>query len=168
MKVWSDSLNAVQNSRKEWVSDKLRHIKTAYHFFKQYVKSGDIDLQHISGLANCADIFTKGYGEGGPNSPNQMAEAFRQHALRCLGHRNCASDCTCQKLPTLEKKVGDKRKAGDATSQHADVREHVKQARQAHKFREAPAVATLRKAPPVGEPNIHEIWSEAELFLVGE
>ena len=168
MKVWSDSLNAVQNSRKEWVSDKLRHIKTAYHFFKQYVKSGDIDLQHISGLANCADIFTKGYGEGAPGSPNQMAEAFRQHALRCLGHRNCASDCTCQKLPTLEKKVGDKRKAGDAISQQADVREHIKQARQAHQFREAPAVATLRKAPPVGEPNIHEIWSEAELFLVGE
>ena len=60
LQVWSDSLNAVQNSKKEWVSDKLRHIKTAYHFFKQYVKSGDIDLQHISGPSNCADIFTKG------------------------------------------------------------------------------------------------------------
>jgi hypothetical protein len=37
IKIWSDSLNAVQNSKKGWVSDKLRHIKTAYHFFKQYV-----------------------------------------------------------------------------------------------------------------------------------
>ena len=92
IKIWSDSLNAVQNSKKEWVSDKLRHIKTAYHFFKQYVKSGDIDLQHISGPSNCSDIFTKGYGEGAAGSPNQMAEAFREHALRCLGHRNCASD----------------------------------------------------------------------------
>ena len=51
IKIWSDSLNAVQNSKKEWVSDKLRHIKTAYHFFKQYVKSGDIDLQHIAATA---------------------------------------------------------------------------------------------------------------------
>ena len=35
-----------------------------------------------------------------------MAEAFREHALRCLGHRNCASDCSCSKMPSLEKKVG--------------------------------------------------------------
>ena len=108
IKIWSDSLNAVQNSRKEWVSDKLRHIKTAYHFFKQYVTSRDIDLQHISGLSNCSDIFTKGYGEGAAGSLNQMAEAFHEHALCCLRHQNCASDYSCSKMLSLEKKVGDK------------------------------------------------------------
>ena len=108
IKIWSDSLNAVQNLRKEWVSDKLRHIKTAYHFFKQYVTSRDIDLQHISGLSNCSDIFTKGYGEGAAGSLNQMAEAFHEHALCCLRHQNCASDYSCSKMLSLEKKVGDK------------------------------------------------------------
>jgi hypothetical protein len=57
--IWSDSMNALQNSKKEWVSDKLRHIKTAYHFFKQYVKWGDLRLGHVAGPENCADIFTK-------------------------------------------------------------------------------------------------------------
>ena len=72
-------------------------------------------------------------------------------------------------MPSLEKRVGDKRKASDATSQQADVRKRIKQARQAHQFREAPAVATIckHKAPPVGEPNLHEVWTEAELFLAG-
>ena len=49
------------------------------------------------------------------------------------------------------------------------MQERIKQARQAHRFREAPAVATIckHKAPSVGLPSIHvhEVWSEAELFL---
>ena len=160
IKIWSDSLNAVQNSKKEWVSDKLRHIKTAYHFFKQYVKSGDIDLQHISGPENCSDIFTKGYGEGAYGQPNQMAGAYLKHALKCLGHVNCGTSCTCRLVPTeLQDKVGEKRKTSEAHKEHA--------ARAAKKLRHAAEAANLlkrkRTTEPVGKPNIHEVWDSSEL-----
>ena len=159
IKIWSDSLNAVQNSKKEWVSDKLRHIKTAYHFFKQYVKSGDIDLQHISGPENCADIFTKGYGECAYGASNQMAAAYQKHALKCLGHVNCGESCTCRLATDLSHKVGEKRKTFESRDEHA--------ATAAKKFRKAAEAANLckrkRTTKPVGKPNVYEEWDSSEL-----
>ena len=159
IKIWSDSLNAVQNSKKEWVSDKLRHIKTAYHFFKQYVKSGDIDLQHISGPENCADIFTKGYGECAYGAANQMAAAYQKHALKCLGHVNCGESCTCRLATDLSHKVGEKRKTFESRDEHA--------ATAAKKFRKAAEAANLckrkRTTKPVGKPNVYEEWDSSEL-----
>ena len=157
--IWSDSMNALQNSKKEWVSDKLRHIKTAYHFFKQYVKSGDIDLQHISGPENCADIFTKGYGECAYGAANQMAAAYQKHALKCLGHVNCGESCTCRLATDLSHKVGEKRKTFESRDEHA--------ATAAKKFRKAAEAANLckrkRTSKPVGKPNVYEEWDSSEL-----
>ena len=58
-------LKCCSKCKKEWVSDKFRHVKTSHHFFfKHHVDSGDIELSHITGPTNCADIFTRRYGEG--------------------------------------------------------------------------------------------------------
>ena len=124
------------------------------------MKSGDIDLQHISGPENCSDIFTKGYGEGAYGQPNQMAGAYLKHALKCLGHVNCGTSCTCRLVPTeLQDKVGEKRKTSEAHKEHA--------ARAAKKLRHAAEAANLlkrkRTTEPVGKPNIHEVWDSSEL-----
>ena len=47
VQIWSDSQTALANGDKpwNWLSDKLKHVQNHLHFFRQYVKSGDIDLQ---------------------------------------------------------------------------------------------------------------------------
>ena len=92
----SDSSNAIQNAHKHWVSPRLRHIKTAYHFFKQYVLSSDVKLTHVSGTQNVADILTKGFGSCGPHQSNQKGPEFRIKALEALGHVKCDDICTCK------------------------------------------------------------------------
>ena len=143
--IWSDSMNALQNSKKEWVSDKLRHIKTAYHFFKQYVKWGDLRLGHVAGPENCADIFTKGYGEGNSGQSNQKAGEYLKHALTCLGHKGCEASCPCQSI----------RKSMLGSSQEADQKKSVKSNKT---FREAAAAASIRTTWLVGLPDLDDQW----------
>ena len=89
VQVWSDSEAALAQAKKpdNWVVDKLRHIRTAYHFFKQYVRSGLLRFVSVSGKDNCADINTKGWGQPGNTAANQKADVFNRHAFFNLGHR---------------------------------------------------------------------------------
>jgi hypothetical protein len=89
VQIWSDSSVALAQAKKpeHWIVDKLRHIKTAYFFFKSYVREGLLQLCKVSGLDNCADIFTKGFGAPGKTSANQKAEVFQRHAAFCAGRR---------------------------------------------------------------------------------
>ena len=64
-----------------WIVDKLRHVKTAYFFFKSYVRHGNLDLHSIPGTENPSDIGTKGFGAPGKTSTDQKAEYFEGHAL---------------------------------------------------------------------------------------
>ena len=84
--IWCDSQNAIAQARRPWVADKLRHIKTSWFFFKDYVKRGELRLQYVSGKHNCADILTKGFGEGKHGSANQQHEYFAKNAMKLLGH----------------------------------------------------------------------------------
>ena len=84
--IWCDSQNAIAQARRPWVADKLRHIKTSWFFFKDYVKRGELRLQYVSGKHNCADILTKGFGEGKRGSANQQHEYFAKNAMKLLGH----------------------------------------------------------------------------------
>ena len=70
-----------------WVVDKLRHIKAAYHFFKSYVRNGALRLLGISGKDNPSDIYTKGWGAPGKTAANQKADDFKRHADFCAGRR---------------------------------------------------------------------------------
>ena len=87
--VWTDSEAALAQANKpeNWVIDKLRHIRTAYHFFKQYVKRGVIRFASVSGKDNPADCYTKGFGAPGRTATNNRADVFQRHAMFCLGHR---------------------------------------------------------------------------------
>lgn len=87
--IWSDSAVALSQAKKPdcWIVDKLRHIKTAYFFFKSYVRAGNLKLCKVSGTDNPSDIFTKGFGAPGKTAANQRAEVFQRHTLFCSGRR---------------------------------------------------------------------------------
>jgi hypothetical protein len=89
VQIWSDSSVALAQASKpeNWIVDKLRHIKTAYFFFKSYVREGALRLLKVSGHDNASDIFTKGFGAPGKTASNQKAEVFQRHALFCSGRR---------------------------------------------------------------------------------
>ena len=105
---WTDSQNAIANARTPfgWLSNKLRHLHTAFHFVKQYVLRNDssawlrmracdtygdrthaFNLDHVRGDDNPADIFTKGFGDAKAKTKNQRAETFQRHMRFCLGQR---------------------------------------------------------------------------------
>ena len=101
--LWSDSQNAIANAHTPfgWLTNKLRHIKTAFHFVKQYVLPNDQDcnltleatdrdaygLGHVRGEDNPSDILTKGFGDKNTKK-NAKAEVFTRHARFCLGMRH--------------------------------------------------------------------------------
>ena len=89
VKIWSDSKVDLAQAAKpdHWVVDKLRHIRTAYFFFKSYVREAKLELLSCSGADNPADIFTKGFGAPGKTAANQKSDLFQRHALFCSGHR---------------------------------------------------------------------------------
>ena len=87
--VWSDSQAALKQGRDPdgWVADKLRHLRTAWHFFRQYVQSEEIIPRFCRGGDNCSDILTKGFGtgRGGTGTPcSQKASDYHRHARFCL------------------------------------------------------------------------------------
>jgi hypothetical protein len=91
--IWTDSRVALAQAHKpeHWIVDKLRHIKTAYFFFKSYVRESKLRLFSVSGNDNCSDIFTKGFGAPGSTAANQKADVLQRHALFCMGRRGLLS-----------------------------------------------------------------------------
>jgi hypothetical protein len=90
--IWSDSQVALTQAAKpeNWIVDKLRHIRTAYFFFKSYIRSGSLVLHPCSGVDNPSDIYTKGFGAPGKTALNQKAEYFQRHAEFVAGRRQLA------------------------------------------------------------------------------
>ena len=87
--VWSDSANAIANMKTPpgWLAEALRHVKTAFHFCKQFFSEGLIGLEHKRGDRLCADILTKGWGaKSGSGQDTQKSAVFHRHAMQCLGH----------------------------------------------------------------------------------
>ena len=86
----TDSMNAIANACMPpgWLQEALRHIRTHFHFVKQFILDKSIDLVHCRGDINCADILTKGFGTSKSSSVNQRADVFKRHAKFCLGLRD--------------------------------------------------------------------------------
>ena len=112
--IWSDSQNALANAQTPfgWLSGKLRHIKTSFHFLKQYMLPNDLDAhvslqavsdssshrarvegRHVRGDDNPADVLTKGFGDSSVKNSgrNMKMEVFTRHASFCLGRRGAAA-----------------------------------------------------------------------------
>lgn len=85
--AFTDSKNAITNAQSPpgWLQEALRHVKTHFSFFKQYVQDGTIILNHCPGTQQVADLLTKGFSKAKPGADNQKADAFRKLTLQLLG-----------------------------------------------------------------------------------
>ena len=92
--IYTDSMNAIANASMPpgWLQEALRHIRTHFHFVKQFILDKSINLLHCRGENNCADIFTKGFGTSKSGNVNQRADVFKKHGKFCLGMREWSRD----------------------------------------------------------------------------
>jgi hypothetical protein len=58
--VFEDNSGALQLARAPRITPRTKHYAIKYHFFREYVKQGDIKLYKIETTKQRADIFTKG------------------------------------------------------------------------------------------------------------
>ena len=57
--LFTDNSGAKQLAHNNAISDKLKHIRNSYHFVRECVKDGLLDLQYVPTAANPADMMTK-------------------------------------------------------------------------------------------------------------
>ena len=54
-----DNQAAIRVSETHDFSKKMKHIETRFYFLSDHVVSGSVQLSHIPGVDNPADLFTK-------------------------------------------------------------------------------------------------------------
>jgi hypothetical protein len=57
--MFEDNQGAVKLANVPKMHPKTKHINIKYHFFRQYVQDGTLQVQHIPGEDQLADSFTK-------------------------------------------------------------------------------------------------------------
>jgi hypothetical protein len=60
--IYSDNLSSIQLAKKPIFHARMKHIEVHYHFVRERVLSGEVELQHVSTDRHTADIFTKPLG----------------------------------------------------------------------------------------------------------
>jgi hypothetical protein len=58
-RVFEDNSGCVEIAREYKMRPRTKHIAVRYHHFRDHVKRGDIQIEHISTKEQIADIFTK-------------------------------------------------------------------------------------------------------------
>jgi len=84
MTIYTDSLAGKAATEKQWISDRMRHIRHSLYFIKHYIASGDIKLAYMPGADLCADIMTKAFGST-TGAQGQQMEGFIKHRREVLG-----------------------------------------------------------------------------------
>ena len=59
IKVYVDNLGAIYLSKNAGTSNRTKHIDTHYHFVREHIEDGTIQIEFMRSEANHADIFTK-------------------------------------------------------------------------------------------------------------
>jgi hypothetical protein len=57
--MFEDNQGAVELAKATKMHPRTKHINIKYHFFRQYAQDGTLQVQHIPGEDQLADIFTK-------------------------------------------------------------------------------------------------------------
>jgi len=57
--IWCDNQAAVKLSNSEDHKKRTKHVNVRFHFLREAVKDGTVELKHVSGQENPADMFTK-------------------------------------------------------------------------------------------------------------
>jgi hypothetical protein len=58
-KLFEDNKGAIEMANVPKMRPRTKHLNIKYHFFRQYVQQGILQVLHISGTNQVADIFTK-------------------------------------------------------------------------------------------------------------
>jgi hypothetical protein len=74
-RLFEDNQGAVELANVPKMRPRTKHINIKYHFFRQYVQDGTLQVQHISGDDQAADILTKPLNY----------ETFTKHHLKNYG-----------------------------------------------------------------------------------
>ena len=59
MPVFYDSQSAIHLATNPIYHSKTKHIDVKYHFVRQAIIEGGVDLKNVHTQENCADMFTK-------------------------------------------------------------------------------------------------------------
>jgi transposase InsO family protein len=57
--LWVDNEGARQLAQNDSISEKTKHIRYSYHFVKECVNDGIVELKHVASQDNVADMMTK-------------------------------------------------------------------------------------------------------------
>ena len=60
--LYCDNMSSIKLSSNPVFHARTKHIEVHYHFIREKVIAGEIDLQHVSTTMQVADIFTKSLG----------------------------------------------------------------------------------------------------------
>ena len=64
MVIYCDNHSCIQLSENPVFHDRWKHIEIEYHFIRDYVQRGAMELQYISINEQAVDILTKSLGRG--------------------------------------------------------------------------------------------------------
>ncbi len=74
-KLFEDNKGAIEMANVPKIRPQTKHLNIKYHFLRQYVQQGILQVLHISGTDQIADIFTKAL---------DMA-SFTKHCQKIMG-----------------------------------------------------------------------------------
>ena len=62
VKLLMDNMSAIALSRNPVHHDRSKHIDTKYHFIRECIEAGKVEVEHVGTAGQLADIFTKSLG----------------------------------------------------------------------------------------------------------
>ena len=60
--IHCDNLSSIQLAKNPVFRARTKHIEVHYHYIREHILAGDIDLQYVGTNMQVADIFTKALG----------------------------------------------------------------------------------------------------------
>ena len=80
MKLLMDNMSAIALSRNPVHHDRSKHIDTKYHFIRECIEEGKMEVDHVGTARQLADISTKSLG------------VSQVHGIEeCSGRHRCAT-----------------------------------------------------------------------------
>jgi hypothetical protein len=78
MKIFCDNMSTIRMSDNEAYRPRTKHIDVRFHFIREVIKNGEVDIKYVESRKNVADVLTKELSK----------EATKAHRCSMLGHQN--------------------------------------------------------------------------------
>ena len=85
MKVYCDNVGAIGMTNHGTLKSRTKHVDIRYHFVRQHVASGELEINFIRTNDNVADLFTKNLG-------TELHEKFSGTFLREIGKHESSTE----------------------------------------------------------------------------